>query len=313
MIKNSTCYNKMKKGREAYMNLNQLYYFKVLAEMEHYTKAAEKLNISQPTLSHSIAAMERELGAFLFEKQGRNVVLTKYGRIYIFYVENALTQLELGKNQIERLVAEGGGHVGLAYMTSLGTNFVPDIIAGFLDDPQNKNISFSCYEGNTKTLIYNLKREKYDLIFCSMLGNERDVEFIPVYEQRLVVIVPENHPLADREKVSVQEICPYPLICYTKESGMRRIIDDLFVKAQIMPNILCQFEDVNSMAGLVAANQGIAIVTDMASIQNYRVKKLEFDTPFSKRMVYMAYVLNRYLPPAVEKFKDFIIQKTKEK
>ena len=173
------------------MNLNQLYYFKTLAELEHYTKAAEKLNISQPTLSHSIAAMEKELGAFLFEKQGRNVVLTKYGRIYMFYVENALTQLELGKNQIERLVAEGGGHVGLAYMTSVGTNFVPEIIAGFLDDPQNKNISFSCYEGNTKTLLYNLMREKYDLIFCSMVENESDVEFIPVYEQGLVVIVPE--------------------------------------------------------------------------------------------------------------------------
>lgn len=90
------------------MNLNQLYYFKTLAELEHYTKAAEKLNISQPTLSHSISSMEKELGANLFEKQGRNVVLTKYGRIYMFYVENALTQLELGKNQIERLVSEGG-------------------------------------------------------------------------------------------------------------------------------------------------------------------------------------------------------------
>ena len=125
------------------MNLNQLYYFRTLAELEHYTKAAEKLNISQPTLSHSIAAMEKELGANLFEKQGRNVVLTKYGRIYIFYVENALTQLELGKNQIERLVSEGGGHVGLAYMTSVGTNFMPKLISDFLDDPQNKNISFS--------------------------------------------------------------------------------------------------------------------------------------------------------------------------
>ena len=93
------------------MNLNQLYYFKTLAELEHYTKAAEKLNISQPTLSHSISAMEKELGANLFEKQGRNVVLTKYGRIYMFYVENALTQLELGKNQIERLISEGGGKV----------------------------------------------------------------------------------------------------------------------------------------------------------------------------------------------------------
>ena len=295
------------------MNLNQLYYFKTVAELEHYTKAAEKLNISQPTLSHSISAMEKELGANLFEKQGRNVVLTKFGRVYMFYVENALTQLELGKNQIERLVSEGGGHVGLAYMTSVGTNFVPDAIAGFLNDPQNKNISFSCYEGNTKTLLYNLKREKYDLVFCSKVEEETDVEFIPVHEQILVVIVPEGHPLAEREKVTIQDICPYPLVSYTKESGMRRIIDDMFAKAQIMPNIFCQFEDVNSMAGLVAGNQGIAIVTDSRALDNYQIKKLELDTPYSRRTVYLAYVLNRYLPPAVEKFKDFIIQRTKTK
>lgn len=294
------------------MNLNQLHYFKTLAEMEHYTKTAEKLGISQPTLSHSIASMEKELGAELFEKQGRNVALTKYGRIYMFYVENALTQLELGKNQIERLISVGSGHVGLAYMTSVGTSFVPSMIADFLNDPQNKNISFSCYEGSTKDLIYNLKREKYDLVFCSMVENESDVEFIPVYEQGLVVIVPEEHPLANRDKVTIQDICPYPLICYTKESGMRRIIDDLYAKAQIMPNILCQFEDVNSMAGLVSANQGIAIVTDNPSIQNYKVKKLELDTVYSKRVVYLAYVLNRYLPPAVDKFKDYIIQNTRK-
>ncbi len=292
------------------MNLNQLYYFKTLAELEHYTKAAEKLNISQPTLSHSISSMEKELGANLFEKQGRNVVLTKYGRIYMFYVENALTQLELGKNQIERLVSEGGG---LAYMTSVGTNFVPSLITGFLDDPQNKNISFSCYEGNTKTLLYNLKREKYDLVFCSMVEAESDVEFIPVFEQSLVVIVPQGHPLEDKQKVTIQDICPYPLISYTKESGMRRIIDDMFTKAQIMPNILCQFEDVNSMAGVVEANQGIAIVTDTQSLHNYRVTKLELDTPYSRRMVYMAYVLNRYLPPAVEKFKDYTVRHTRGK
>ena len=203
--------------------------------------------------------------------------------------------------------------MGIAYMTSVGTNFVPEVIAGFLNDPQNKNISFSCYEGNTKTLLYNLKREKYDLVFCSKVEEESDVEFIPVFEQSLVVIVPEGHPLAEKSKVTIQDICPYPLVCYTKESGMRNIIDDMFTKAQIMPNIFCQFEDVNSMAGLVAGNQGIAIVTDSVALENYKVRKLELDTPYSRRMVYLAYVLNRYLPPAVEKFKDFIIQRTKEK
>ena len=94
---------------------------------------------------------------------------------------------------------------------------------------------------------------------------------------------------------------------------MRRIIDDMFTKAQIMPNILCQFEDVNSMAGLVEKNQGIAIVTDSQALRNYNVTNLELDTPYSRRMVYMAYVLNRYLPPAVEKFKDYTIQRTKTK
>ena len=138
------------------------------------------------------------------------------------------------------------------------------------------------------------------------------MEFIPVHEQSLVVIVPEGHPLAEREKVTIQDICPYPLVSYTKESGMRRLIDDMFAKAQIMPNIFCQFEDIASMAGLVAGNQGIAIVTDNRSLDNYRIKRLELDTPYSRRMVYLAYMLNRYLPPAVEKFKDFIIQRTKE-
>ena len=164
------------------MNLNQLYYFKTLAELEHYTKAAEKLNISQPTLSHSISSMEKELGANLFEKQGQKCCSDKiWADLYVLCGKRPDTAGVGGKNQIERLVSEGGGHVGLAYMTSVGTNFVPGLIAGFLDDPQNKNISFSCYEGNTKTLLYNLKREKYDLVFCSMVEAESDVEFIPVF------------------------------------------------------------------------------------------------------------------------------------
>lgn len=67
------------------------------------------------------------------------------------------------------------------------------------------------------------------------------------------------------------------------------------------------------MAGLVEKNQGIAIVTDSQALRNYNVTKLELDTSYSRRMVYMAYVLNRYLPPAVEKFKDYTIQRTKTK
>ena len=64
------------------MNLQQLYYFKTIAELEHYTRVAEKLLISQPSLSYAMSELERELGASLFVKQGRGVVLTKFGRVY---------------------------------------------------------------------------------------------------------------------------------------------------------------------------------------------------------------------------------------
>ena len=63
------------------MNLNQLQYFKILAQEEHYTRAAQMLSITQPSLSHAIAQLEEELGTRLFEKKGRNIVLTRYGKL----------------------------------------------------------------------------------------------------------------------------------------------------------------------------------------------------------------------------------------
>jgi DNA-binding transcriptional LysR family regulator len=68
------------------MNLNQLQYFVTLAQLEHYTNAAEQLRITQPTLSLAIRSLEEEMGTKLFEKKGRNVVLTKYGRFFLEYV-----------------------------------------------------------------------------------------------------------------------------------------------------------------------------------------------------------------------------------
>ena len=72
------------------MNLNQLTYFAVTARHQHFTRAAEELFISQPSLSYAISSLEEELGIRLFEKKGRNVVLTKYGRLFLGHVERAL-------------------------------------------------------------------------------------------------------------------------------------------------------------------------------------------------------------------------------
>lgn len=85
------------------MNLNHLQYFVKLAHLEHYTKAAKDLDITQPSLSHAISSLEEELGTKLFEKQGRNVSLTKYGKIFLKYVEKSLDYLQEGVDKTKAL------------------------------------------------------------------------------------------------------------------------------------------------------------------------------------------------------------------
>ena len=87
------------------MNLNQLYYFKTVAKLQHFRQAANELNISQPSLSLAISNLEKELGTYLFERQGRHVKLTKYGKLYLEHVENALNILEIGEKQLRKLTS----------------------------------------------------------------------------------------------------------------------------------------------------------------------------------------------------------------
>ena len=96
------------------MNLNHLYYFRALAKEEHYTRTADMLSITQPSLSHAISCLESELGVKLFEKQGRNAKLTKYGALFLRYVEQSLDMLDEGKRVVTETSGTSGGFIDMA-------------------------------------------------------------------------------------------------------------------------------------------------------------------------------------------------------
>jgi DNA-binding transcriptional LysR family regulator len=142
------------------MNLRQLQYFRELAKIEHITQAAEKLSITQPSLSHAISELEKELGTFLFEKQGRNIRLTKYGKYFLTYVDNALEELEKGQKNLRELTSPGHGRIDLAFIYTLGAEIVPNMIKTFVSNEEHKDISFSFHQGTTKSLISRLKEDR---------------------------------------------------------------------------------------------------------------------------------------------------------
>ncbi|MEG0528142.1 LysR family transcriptional regulator [Amedibacillus sp. YH-ame6] len=292
------------------MNLNHLYYFQVLAQSEHYTHAAEQLNITQPSLSHAIHTLEAQLGIYLFEKQGRNIRLTKYGKIFYEYVNKGLNEIEIGQKRILDLSSQHSGWIDLGFIYTLGSHYVPHLIRDFLSVQDNKDIKFSLKQGNTTEILQGLKDEKYDVAFCSYVENQPDINFLPIAQEEVVLIVSRNHPLASYDEIDLRMIKDEKIVFYDKESGIRPLIERLFKEVDITPNIICEVEEDSAVIGLVAINYGVALVPDIAMIDNFAVKRIRINNPPHERYIYLATVKNRYLPPSVHTFCNYIIHHT---
>lgn len=290
------------------MNLNHLYYFKMLAETEHYTQASNMLDITQPSLSHAISQLENELNCYLFEKQGRNIRLTKYGKIFYEYVTKGLSEIELGQKKIDAITSPNQGWINLAFIYTLGYRYVPHLIQHFHFDKNNSKIKFTLKQGSTSALLDGLEEEKYDLVLCSYQENRNNINFVPITTEELVVVVSKLNPLALKNEIDLQELQNEYFIYYSKHSGLRPLIDDLFHSNNIDPNILFEVEEDSAILGLVDINYGVAVVPNIPMIDHFHLKKLKIKNPQKKRIIYMATVKNRYAPPAVHSFCNFIVQ-----
>ncbi|GAB7194824.1 hypothetical protein OS11_10950 [Dickeya oryzae] len=130
------------------MNLKQLHYFKRLAEKQHYTEAASSLNITQPSLSHAISELEKELGVALFERHGRNVRITQSGKLFLPYVEGALLELENGRTALRKMCTPHDEIINLAFIYTMGETVVPQLIDRFIHIPENTHKRFAFFSGH---------------------------------------------------------------------------------------------------------------------------------------------------------------------
>ncbi len=287
------------------MNLYQLRYFVTLAKFQHYMKASEQLCITQPSLSHAISALEKELGVKLFEKDGRNVILTKCGKNFLKDAEHTLQLLD---SSVERLKssAQGNGRLDIGLLPTLGTDFVPRLIRGFLTAYPDKTIDFHFYNGLTADFLEDLKNQKYDFTFCSRMDQEPLIDFIPVARQELVVIVPPDHPLSDRTEIRLSETLDYPQILFSRRSGLRPMIDKLFLACGKQPDCIFEIDEDQTIAGFVANGFGIAVVPNMPILANMHLKVIHITEANWERRFYIAYLKNRYRTPLAEQFLSYV-------
>ena len=287
------------------MDTRILEYFLAVAREENITRAAGILRVSQPSLSRSIANLEEELGIILFERKGRTVTLTKYGRFFLEHANRILSDVRLAEKQMKKL-SGSSGHVDIAYVFPLAAQYIPRNVRRFLAKSNNSKISFNFHQTYTGEMVSGLKSEKYDVIFGSYVENEPGIQFVPILKQEMIIITPLGHPLAKKKDPGLKDLENYPVMGYDRTSGLGRFTNRTYASYALSPNIVCESPDENAIASLVAEDFGIALVADVDILSHFPLEKLHLTDVSLSHTVYMAYLKDHYQIPAVKNFISFI-------
>ena len=292
------------------MNLSHLYYFRTLARVQHYTRAAEELFITQPTLSNAVSQLEKELGIPLFQKEGRNVRLTKQGREFDEYITQALDLIDKAVDIAHEQAGSPSGAIDLGVIYTIQADYLPPLLRAYRDR-YGSGITINTYQGLTTQLVEDLESGRYDVVFGSYVeGKEDDLGFIPVDSQRLVAVVHDYSPFAKRESVTIEDLSHSKIYSYSPDIPLGKEVRKICRECCDRDlDIHATAEDEITLGSLVDSDpSAIGLVLDTLGLLPFQnlVKVRLSEVPDDFHKVYLIYRKNFFQPRAVENFIDFV-------
>jgi len=248
------------------MELRHLRYFVAVAEELNFTRAAERLHIAQPPLSTQIKALEGELGALLFTRDKRRVLLTQAGRELLDRARDILGQVKEARGATSDAANGITNRIALGFTAS--SMFSERLLRAIrrFRRASASTVKLSLVEGTSTAQLHALYEHELDVGMLRRpdIAPPPGVSIEPWYHAPLVAVLSRDHPLAGRRSVHVADLRGEPLISYPRDSGIGLYwtIVRLFGKAGFPPNIAREVRDPAVMVGLVAADEGVAILPD---------------------------------------------------
>ncbi|MBQ7625347.1 MAG: LysR family transcriptional regulator [Clostridia bacterium] len=284
------------------MELLQLKYFVELAKTEHVTRTAEALHVSQPSLSSTIKKLEEELGAPLFERAGRSVRLSSYGKTFFEYAKDALLCLERGEKAIASMKSARENTLRLGVLSPYVWS---DLFAAFKESSPDVRLDRLSMEGDE--YIDALLHGRIDVYLGSINGPRRE-GFIceTLYTDDMVLEVNVKHKLAKRKSVDLRKLGGESFINLGKDKDLQKFISGLYKEAGIAPDAVMEV-DYTLRDEMVSQNYGVSVTTrrsaEKAPFKNVTFLPLSF--PRTRRALGLVRVENGALSPAAEKFCAF--------
>lgn len=288
------------------MDLLQLRHFQSVARHEHISRAAAELRVAQPSLSRSLARLEAELGAPLFDRHGRGVGLNRYGTAFLARVDRALAELDDARAELAEAAGLEHGSVAVAAETLLT---LTDVLAAFLAEHPHVNVRL--HQSSADAMLTQLRTGQVDLALSSQPIDAEGMHTVRLGDDEVLLAVPPRHPLAAGTRVDPAGLAGRPFVTTRPGHWLRVLADRLFADAGIEPDIACETDDPAAIRPLIAAGLGVGLLPthSRTATPHPTVAWLHLDSPLARRTLRLVWRENAYLSAAAQRFRELIVQR----
>ena len=286
------------------MELAQLEAFLQVAHHRSFSRAAEALFLTQPSVTARIQSLEREIGERLFERTGRSVTLTDAGWAFMPHAQRALTAVQEGTDAIEAVRHGDVGSIRIGASDTIATYVLPATLKRFRESRPRVHIHLNT--GSTEDIIERLLAGEIH-VAVTRLTQHPEVESLHLYNDDLALVVAADHPMAARGSATLAEAGKQPFLFFERSSSYHGLVYSMFLRVGVVPESVMELDSMEATKHMVEAGLGIAILPlasvarELAEGQLKRVEILDMEQP-AQREVGVHVLRNRAIAPPLRDF-----------
>ncbi|TVY07903.1 LysR family transcriptional regulator [Paenibacillus cremeus] len=273
------------------MTLEQMETFVAIYRSGSFQKAAEKLYIPQPTVSHRIHQLEKELGKSLFLRGRREIRLTPEGEAFLPFALKSLTAVHDGREAVELVKRGAQGKLSIGCNNSYAACVLPDIMASFLSRYPNISVQVHTYAANE--LVRLIKNKEFQVAITRYTSNDPHLSYHLLHSEPTMLIVSSSHPMARAASVSLEDAVHEPIISYPRDTQYSKQLEASFNKQNIKFTTRFETNNLQLIKWLVARNAGVFFYSPSYMKQEIERGELTAvplqDDPFFQSQTYLMY------------------------
>ncbi|HZQ43857.1 MAG TPA: LysR family transcriptional regulator [Acidobacteriaceae bacterium] len=273
------------------MEINQLRYVCAIADTGSFSRAAERCDVAQPSLSQQVLKLEEDLGAKLFDRLGRSIRITEAGRAFLPHARSILDQMEAARSSVAAKNADIRGSVAVGVIPTIAPFLMPRYTTAFAKKYPDARLRI--VEATTPLLIDALRDLSVDVAILALPLRHKDLQWVPLRTEPLFAALPKNHPRASADSLALKNLRGESFVMLRDGHCFRDLSLATCTHARITPNIAFESDQFSSVLGMVAAGVGISIVPEMALDRNAGCGYVRLSDPRATRTIVAAVLRGR--------------------